>query len=354
MKRHSLKLFFGAIALSVFCLGFSCNKSIEPVEPKDYPFYLTDAGNDQIFVFHPTTQQLDSMSVPWGVGAAVTVSADGKLLYVALGSSVLVVDAKSLSTVDEILYPHTQPVAVSPDNKLIAIFGSELYILKTSDYSLIFKDTAEFEYKSGVFSSDSRTFYCASTMDFSSLHGVFKVNLSDSLFPIIKRGFTTGAVTQVVPSIDESKWFLYLSVGLWTYSFEVYDTVLDSIIFEDVLVPGAGYLAMSPDGRYVYYTSPGRTATDPPSDMSIKTFELSKNEIKDTINCDEYCVFSTGFGPPAQLAVSPDGRWLGILGGQMSIYVFILYDLATEKFVYRTVTNGMPQYIKGFSIQNSK
>ena len=292
-----------------------------------------------------------------GVDAAVTVSADGKLLYVALGSSVLVVDSDSLTTVDEIFYPHTRPVAVSSDNKLLAIFGSELYILNTSDYSLVFSDTGEYEYKSGVFSSDSKAFYCASTPNTSTDYGVLRVDMSDSLYPITKRNFSSGTVTQVIPSLDESKWFLYLAVGLSTYSFEVYDNGLDTIVFTDVLIPGAGYTDNTSDGKYVFYTNPGRTGTDPPTDYSIKIYNVSTNEIEAVIADTSYFVFGQVPGPPKRLAVTPDNRWLGILGGQMFLTNFYLYDICNEKLVYRkgpdTILFKLNDY-RSMSIQNMK
>ena len=238
-KNLRFQLLVGAI-LSCFLMGFSCDKSVEPVEPTDYPFYISATNPNQIFTFHPQTKKLDSTAVPWN--ASVTVSADGKLLYVALGTSVLVVDAKTFTEIAEIPYPH-RAIAVSPDNKYLALTGDDLFILRTSDYSLIFSDSAGILYGSVSFSVDSRTLYCAVRIDVGSSHVVLKVALNDSTFQKSWYSFTGGSVVQVLPSIDETKLFLYLAVGLWTYAFEVYDILEDSVIFRDFLVPGGGGMA---------------------------------------------------------------------------------------------------------------
>lgn len=330
-KNLKYQLLVGAI-LSCFLLGFSCGKSVEPVEPTDYPFYISATNPNQIFTFHPQTKKLDSTAVPWN--AAITASADGKLLYVALGSSVLVVDAKTFTEIAEIPYPH-QAIAVSPDNKYLALTGYDLIILRTSDYSLIFSDSAGLLYGSVSFSVDSRTFYCAVRTDVNSSHVVLKVELNDSTFQKSWYSFTGGSVVQVLPSIDETKLFLYSAVGLWTYAFEVYDVLQDSIIFRDILVPGGGEMALTPNGKFVFYTSPGRSGTDPPPDYSFKIFDVAANQIDTVVADSTFFYFGVIPGAPKRLAVTPDSRWLGIIGGQLSLFTFYLYDIRNKELIYR-------------------
>ena len=353
-KNLRYQLLFTAI-LSCFLMGFSCGKPTEPVEPKDYPFYITDATSDQLFILHPTTQKLDSISLPWE--ASVTVSADGRLFYVTLGTSVLVINKKSFSVITELLYPHGA-VSISPDNQYLALTGNDLYILRTSDYSLIFSDTSQFLYWRGHFASDSKAFYCVAQSSPDSSTSVFKVDLSDTSNKIIKKTFDSRNVLQVIPSVDKSKWFLYLHVGLWTYSFEVYDVTCDSIIFSDILIPGGGTMASSPNGKYVFYTNPGRTATDPPSDLSLRVFDVEANSIDVIVADTNFFCFGGGCAPPKYLAVTPDSRWLGILGGDLfQIPVFYLYDIHKRELILRENGN-FPTTIRQFrgkvSVQHFK
>lgn len=355
-KNLKYRLLFVAI-VSCFLLGLSCDKSVEPVEPTDYPFYISATNPNQIFTFHPQTKKLDSIPVAWN--AAITVSADGKLLYVALGTSVLVVDADSFSEIQELFYSHIGPVIVSPDNQYLALTGLELHILRTSDFSLAFRDTTQLIYSRGSFSSDSKNFYCASTVSQDSNYVVFKTDLSDSLIPVTRKGFLDGSVVEVIPSVDETKWFLYLRVGLWTSAFEVYDLIQDSIIFRDILVPGVGSMATTPNGKYVFYTSPGRSATDPPPDYSFKIFDVATNKISAVISDTNFFCISTTYGmecvAPKLLAVSPDSRWLGILGGaSFMLPVFYLYDVHGGELVYRQAAMPLDHRFKNISVQRIK
>ena len=326
-----------ALASCAVVIVITCDKPFEPVEPKDYPFYTANLNpTSQLFVFHPISNKVDSVEIPGYAYPGLTVSADGKLLYIAQGTSVVVVETDSFNYVTELMYPQEYPVEVSPDNRLIALTGDDLYVLRTSDYSLVFSDTSETIY--GNFSSDSRDFYCSSRISQDSAYLVYNVDLSDSLFPITRKSFAGRSVVHVVPSIDETKWFLYSNVALWTSAFEVYDAINDTIIFTDILVPGSGSIAMTPDGRYVFYTSPGGTGTDPPPDNSFTIFDVGANQIDTIIKDRDFFSDSGWVRPPSIVSVSPDGKWLGMLGGQGIYGSFYLYDIEKKKLVYRKVS----------------
>ena len=332
-KNLRYQLLIGAI-LSCFLLGFSCGKSVEPVEPTDFQFYIANVyPSSELFTFHPTTNKIDSISIPWFPERGITASADGKLLYIAQGTSVAVVETDSFSLVTELVYWHEYPVVVSPDNQFIALTGDTLFILRTSDYSLVFSEAIQTAH--GRFSSDSKSFYCSSQISPDSFHLVHKVDLSDNLFSVTRKAFPGRVIVHVVPSVDDSKWFLYSNVALWTSAFDVYDVIRDSIIFTHILVPGSGSIATTPDGRYVFYTSPGNTATNPPPDFSFTIFDVNANDIDTVIKDPDFFSDSTWFGAPTSMSVSADGKWLGILGGQMSNVAFYLYDIDNRKLTYR-------------------
>ena len=164
----------------------------------------------------------------------------------------------------------------------------------------------------------------------------------------------SGGVVHVVPSEDNTRLFLYLNYGHPTWSFEVYEPYLDSIIFQDFLIPGAGQIAITPDGRYVFYSSPGRTGTDPLPMQFLIFYDVQSNEI-DTVFDDpsQFCE-TTWCAFPNSMAVSPDSRWLGILGGQMSLGVLYLYDILGMKFVLVEPWGASGHVFNNISTQNSK
>lgn len=350
-KNLKYQLLLGAI-LSCFLLGFSCGKSVKPVEPPDYRFYLANVIPSELFIFHPMTEKLDSVSIPWLLYPGITASADGKLLYIAQGTSVAVVETDSFSLVTELAYPHEYPVVVSPDDRFIALTGDTLFILRTSDYSLVFSDPIQTAH--GRFSTDSKSFYCSSRISQDSSNLVYKVDLSDNLFSVTRKGFPGRGIVHVFPSVDESKWFLYSNVATWTSTFDVYDVAADSIIFTHVLVPGKGSIAATPDGKYVFYTSPGNTATNPPPDYSFTIFDVNANKIDTVIKDIDFFSDSTWFGAPTSMSVSADGKWLGILGGQMSNVAFYLYDIENKKLTYRKAPRPKIYEFTGITTQQIK
>ena len=319
-------------------MGFSCDKSVEPVEPIFYKFYFADAQNNRLYTYSPNTNCIDSVQVPWGVFPGITASADGKLLYFAQGNSIIVADSDSFTFVAEIPYPSLYPVSVSPNNQYIALTGYQLFILRTSDYKVVYKDSSQILYVNGAFSSDSKMFFCASLLSSDSSSVVLSIDLSNDTFELKRRGLDGGSVVNVIPSVDNTKLFLYVALGLWTWSFQVYDVALDSIIFRDELVPGSGSLVQSLDGRFVYYTSPGRTGTDPPADQSFVIFDVEKNAIDSAVIDSASFCSPVGCMPPKLLAVTPDGNWLGILGGQMSLLNFYVYNIKERKVEFRLIT----------------
>jgi hypothetical protein len=258
----------GVVALcSLVWLGWSgCDKRPTRPEPppRDYPVYIGDLAGPRLFTYYPRTRRVDSATIPWEANWGITASADGGRLYLATDSNVVVIDPDTRAVLTELPYQRSRSVVVSPDNHLVAITGNDLFVLRTSDYSVLFSDTDMTEY--GHFSSDSRTFYCAAGWSTSTPGFVYKVDIANGQFPVERLPIADGGVVHVVPSLDETKLFLYLNIpGLWHWAFEVYDVAADSIIFRDILIPGGGEIAMTHDGRYVFYTNPGVRATDPPS-----------------------------------------------------------------------------------------
>ena len=331
----------------LFWLGtLAC--SDDPVGPepvKDYPFYFFGPeGTPELFVLHPETRQIDSIELPWNAREEVTVSADGKRLYLTDRDRTVAISTDSYEIIAEIQLEGR--VAVSPDNQLLAILGEDTRILDAEDYSVIFQDTIGTN--RGVFSSDSKRLYCVGGT------GVVVIDMGDSLTQVTSVEFPD-IVTSVVPSRDESRWFVYRRLPpLWTYAFEVYDVLLDSIIFREVLVPGAGRIAITPNGEYVFYTNPGRSATDPPVPPAFTIFDVSANAIDRVVEDIDFFSDSTWVAHPNCMAVSPDGRWLAILGGSLALRVLYLYDIQEGELVFREDWGGSGHVFTNLSVQNSQ
>ncbi|MCX6834141.1 MAG: hypothetical protein NTW07_03240 [candidate division Zixibacteria bacterium] len=332
-----------AAAISVACLWTACceDKPTEPKPAKDYPVYIGDLAGPSIFTYYPRSRRVDSAAIPWEANWGISASADGKRLYLATDSNVVVIDPATRGVLTELPYRRSWSVVVSPDNRLVAITGDDLFILRTSDYSVLFSDTDMTE--EGRFSSDSKTFYCAAGWSTTSTGFVYKVKLACGQSLVERLHIPQGGVLYVVPSNDETKLFLYVRYRTWTCGFEVYDVAADSIIFRDILVPGAGEIAMTSDGKYVFYTNPGVSVTDPPPPGTFTIFDVVKNQIHDTVSAYDYVPPTWCTCPPNTMAVTPDDRWLVMLGGAgLGQFVMYLYDLRKEEFVdYQELGGGV-------------
>jgi hypothetical protein len=322
-------------------LVVSCHdKGVEPNGvPIDYRVYFSSetTGSPKLFAFHTTTLAIDSTSIPFGSLGGVTVSANGDRLYINDGIKVHVLDASTLEVITELPYPSLSPVAVSPDDRLVAITGNDLTIFRTSDYSVVFSDTDIT--RQGMFSSDSRVFFCPAGESSLAPRVVYSVDLAHRPYRVNHKAFSDGSVAEVVPSHDNAKWFMYLRIGTLVSAFEVYDVRADSVIFRTALRPGSGRLVLTPDNRYVFYTNPGGGLIGPPPPSGFSVYDVRANtarEIIDTSFFDGVYGDSVAWwSPPTYLAVTPDGRWLVMMSGMMTAQAVYLWDISAERPVYR-------------------
>ncbi len=346
--RHDVRQLFVLVALCAGLLVVSCNddKPTEPDPEKDYPVYIADINQPRLFTYYPQSRTIDSANIPWRAEEGITVSADGRLLYLALYNEVVVVDAGSLTEVTRLPYQPDDQVAVSPDNRLVAIANGGLHLLSTSDYSVVFDDTVPVIHCR--FSEDNQTLYCVR----QGTGSVYTVDLGDSTYPTSVTEVSDGLLHFAVPSVDERKLMLYARYDTFLFAFEVYDRLLDSTVFQDVLVPGFGQVEITPDGRFAIYTNPGRSGTDPLPPGTFTIYDVETNTILDTVSTLEYelppCICA-----PNMAAISPGGRWLIVIAGiQLAPQVLYLYDLEHDSLVHYhdfgtvVLTNPTVQQIK--------
>ncbi len=314
--RIYLLLLFIAL-LGLICIWLAGCDDDNPVKSPlvvaaDYIAYMyaeDGYGGGLYYTFHTRTKQLDSFIVDssWGNPSDLDVSADGKRLYISLPDMIAVVDTGSYEVRAELPYAYHQ-VSISPNNEYIALrkYEGDLYILNTQDYSVIWHDTDSV--RPGVFSADGNRYYTSVSgsvspyvycVDLAHGNTVTRTPMPDD-FPI----------TQVLVSLDERLWFLYRQAYMDTYVFDVYDVDGDSILFRQVLHPGAGSMALSRDGKYVYYTDCGTMISVMPPNYSFAVYDIEARTIDSVVSRP------SDSGDPGlpficqDPVITPDGRFL--------------------------------------------
>lgn len=354
MRKKSIKAVIliaaGILELCLYFAGCDGKKPDEPEVPKDYVMYFYDGGAYNVFYgFHPLTCTLDSFYLPGDHWRHMTVSANGKRVYLPEANTVAVVDLESKTILAHLPYKATGGVAVSPDGQLLAVLGDDLHILNTSDYSVVFHDTDLVS--RGRFSDDSRSFYCGSGGEVTR-RAAYKVAL-DSGFAVTRKLFSDGSVSSIIPSLDQSKWFLSLYAGICQSSFEVYDVASDSVIFRQSLVPGACRITLTPSGRFLFYTNSGVwQCTVPPPD-SFFVFDVENNRCH--VSIPAYAVEDDGDTvrrAPGELAITPDGRWLVAAGWADGTGGFMALDVNRLE-IYWSSTLGYRVQVRSLTCQNS-
>ena len=330
--RIAQGLMIGAVAgaIGVACLWqFGCDdKPTEPkppVEPKDYPVYFYNEWNSILFVFHPSTRKLDSIVIDFDDhDRGVTVSADGRLLYFSQNDRLSVLTADSLRLVVEL--PYGGPTAISPDGYLLAIMGQDFYVLRTTDWEVVFSDTTRLN--KGVFSSDSKILYVGRVDDGEFFNCISWLRPLDSS-PALSCYALPGPPLKIAPMSHDTRLLAYL-----LHRFVVYDTLLDSILFEAGIWPGQGSLAMTPNGRHAFFSNPTTTHGEPGTN-DVYVFDTRANRVCDTFHIDEM-IDSLGILMPGvgNMVVTPDNRWLVAHDSGFGPNVLILYDLTLGEAVY--------------------
>jgi len=354
MRKKSLKAVIliaaGILGLCVYFIACGGHKPDEPEEPKDYTVYFHNgAWPDAYFEFHPLTGALDSFRLPVEQHWQMSVSADGKKLFIPELSSVTVVDIETRTILVRLPYKANGGVAVSPDGELLAVLGEDLHILRISDFSVVFHDTDWV--KQGRFGSNSKSFYCGSGGLVTPL-AAYKVAL-DSGFTVTRRVFSDGNVSRIIPSHDETKWFLYLYAFRDLSWLEVYNVTFDSIVYREPLVPGIGDIELTPDERFLFYTNSAFQISGVPAPDSFYVFDIENNHRHAAI--PGFVVNETGDTlprSPGEMTITPDGRWLVMAGSGDGVGGLIAFDV-NKMEIYWTSTLNLRVQVSSLTCQNS-
>jgi hypothetical protein len=312
-------------------LGFyACSDDAKPTEPKpdepvDYPVYLINFTNGTIFVYHPLTREMDTVGTTYA-GRYVTASADGSRLYLTGENNTVVLETGSFTPVTELPYGSEGPAVVSPDNRLVAIGSDSLVILHTADNSVCFSDTV-YLYGGHAFSADSRTLYGVGT-DREYLHTfLYEAALGSDCSAAVTRDSALSAVWCIRPTPDESR--LLLANGS---HLAMYDLAGDSLLPLVQPPECGGRVEITPDGDFAFPSSDYYPMGPYPTYVPV--FDVAGRRVVDSMDVRDYLdsvgqVEHYGFG---QMTVTPDGRWLVVMGFVSSGRLH-LFDLGKREIV---------------------
>lgn len=345
-KNIRYQLLFTSI-LSCFLLGFSCGKSVEPVElPKDYTAYFRDgfrSDSNWYYAYHPSTNTIDSIFLPFAFPPQVSANCKKQYIRAGFSSSVAVLETDSFTVINYL--PYDAVLSVSPDNKLIfAWLNNGMYLLKTSDYSVLYQDST---IGSGEFSYDGKRLYGLS----NNGREIHRIELADSIYESAQFNVPFGFVRDFKISKNQKKIFFYLIAGFRLEFFVVYDIARDSIIFQEAQQPGYGEIELSPDGKYAFYTDPGQGMLGAGGPGWISVYDVASNKVLTRITTEG--VLEPPYelvAPIREISVTPDGRWLVALPDLSTIGVVFAADirkLAVLKY------NKCGSWLSGLTTQNA-
>ena len=305
---------FGVLALAGLALvwSFGCDeKPTDPGEggPKDYVLYWNRYGDDSAFFgYHTLTGQIDSFFLPSALIYDMKASADGELLYISYRYKISVVRTRDFKLVADLPYSGFLGVAVSPDNRHIAVQGSNLRILSTTDFSVVFQDTIGV-YRS-VFSANGLRLYAPGPE--SSCPSVYRLDLEHGFRSKITCFPDPYPIRQVAPSRDEKLLFMFRYLGSCYMLFDVFDRCGDSLVFRDLVAPGCGDMVVSHDNRFVYFTGPGDKHGWPPPAYTFARYGI-RDKTVDSLLFWSVCGYDFPTGIIGHyLTLTPDDRFLAI------------------------------------------
>jgi len=322
-------LLFGVVATGfglALSWAFGCHDKPtqpRPVTPRDYALYWAKNVDDSTFyAYHTLTGEIDSFNMPGTRIYDMNVSADGDRVYVSYSDKTKVVGARDFTPIVDLPYSGWYGVAISPDNRFIAIQSGHLRIVRAQDYSVVYEDSLSV-YR-GVFSADGHRLYAPGPT--SPCRSVYCLDLYD--------GFKTKyicvpdsyQISRVAPSLDERYLFMLRDLGNCSMFFDVFDATRDSLVFRDLMMPGCGDMTVSPDNQYVYLTGPGSILIGPPPAYTFARFAVDDAKIDSLVYWSTYCGLDVLTGiVGSDLTLTPDGRILAIVDGLVRNRL-LLYD----------------------------
>ncbi|PWB72719.1 hypothetical protein C3F09_06250 [candidate division GN15 bacterium] len=346
MKKmlKSIAIWAGVAVVLSSVLSCDSEPPTKPDQPKNYTVYIGNYNDGRFWKYEPPNGILDSFHLPVMPEYIPHISADGEQIYVNCRDSIVAVNVSTMSVSKIWGQRLGGGVFASPDNRLLAITGFGLDVVRTSDNAVVFHDSTEVGY--GRFSDDSRTFYANYDDPAKMDDGVYVLKLGAT--PTVKRSVFDGVSARLIaPSADEKKWYIYFDINSDRSAFGVYDVATDSFPFFKYMSPGQGDMCKAPNDRYVFFTNPGTIIEGTPGTTSIFVYDTRANDIVATIDAaGQY-----GDDPRSynvcldNLTITPDSRWL--VGTAWGFWGWLVVDVNTLQEVKRE-SLGIDHYGLGF------
>ncbi|MCH7879060.1 MAG: hypothetical protein IH914_07090 [candidate division Zixibacteria bacterium] len=304
--KSAVSLGIAATILALMFIAPGCDRATDPVViDKGFNFLLHNrCCVRNFFVFNTKERTItDSFMLP-EVGLPPELSADGRLIYVP-AESLLVYNLATKALEFSLPYRFAIDVSSSSDNVHLAVLDrdSGLYVLTVPTYDVKFRNTVP-----GIgarFSSDGSELYY---WDYTVL---WRYAISDTIGLIDSFVRPLGINGQIRGDPSREKLYSY---ALDPYGpinvvqFEVYDMKTWTRTFVFPVSAGQGGLALSPDGRFAFFTNSGGLI-GPTGDQKIRVYSSEDDSIIAEIET-LLQIPGTPQGTPGLMRVSPDSRWL--------------------------------------------
>lgn len=226
-----------------------------PVQSVDSEFsvVISDLTTRWVYELRLRDLSVDSFQLAEQPLQKPVASGRSRRLFVPFADSVAVVNLGASTGSGIWPAPAEAGISVSGDERYLAVFGFQLVVLRLSDGKIVFQDTTNV--LRGSFSPDERFLYAVWPHG-SGGRSVRQIDLADS--SVADLGLLpNGGLPQIVASREVGRFYIYQSVGAYTYVFTHYDVMHDSALYTRQLQPGEGTMVVTPDEEFVFYTSPG-------------------------------------------------------------------------------------------------
>lgn len=328
------------VAIGFFGAGCGDDSPTGSSVPRFPKFYFKDAGNpDQIHVYDVKADSVKTIVLPSGVFSANAgfgpLAASSRLRRLYLGdfyqgyARTGVYDLDSDSLIDVRPIASYYGIAASPDDRLLALCGDSLIVVRSSDFSVVFHDSAQASRP--VFSRDSRTLYA---VEGKTGQFAFIVHFLSNSVDCQKHAFPT-PIWRILPSPDEKHWFIYVILPGNLQAVGVYDPVKDSLVASTTTSPGFGDLECTPDGGNLIYSSPGGEMIFGPNPFGFFVVDLTRGFRQTKVSTNPLIDQSDStlyYFRPAEMALSSDGHYLAAAPGDI-VGAFVVYDVWTSRFL---------------------
>jgi hypothetical protein len=339
-----------AVLGSLVCLAFGvawiigcCDKSQNPVEPREYYIYFSyDKPTNYYYRYDTGTGAIDSFYLPYRTDeSGFAISPDGRKMYLSPANAGLIaeIDLEShvviaehpISITEQSVAGRWRDVEISPDSRYVAIVDGYLHIIDMAGYGAIYSDTT-YDYSHGRFTSDGSVFLCAGRSTDYMERFILEVEIRPNVVAT-KRPFPSGWPNRIVPNATNSRWYILSWIFGDAWQVAGYDPIQDSIVFGKSFAPGGGDLEIMPDERYLIYSQPGNLNSDTPPPLYFTIYDIALQSVDRQVSA---YVDSLGIVYPiSELCLTPDGRHLiGIGREDGQLFDYDMYRHIFNRYIY--------------------